>query len=167
MPSYSITTNKSWHATNQDLEETMIKWGVREWETNYPKGARSTSSYQSEEDRTVTLTYKKEGKTVSLSMDRQSRAVDNLRVLYLAVESMRLNEKRGIGDVVKEAYLQLAAPKTDRPAYEILGIMPDSPLMVAEAAYKHKAKTAHPDAGGSAEAMTELNKAIEYFRNKS
>ena len=94
----------------QDLEDQMRMWGITQWETNYPRGARSERWQQEEEDRTVKLTYTKNGKTVTLVMGKQNRAVDNLRVLYLAVEAMRLNERRGISDVIESAYLQLAAP---------------------------------------------------------
>jgi hypothetical protein len=88
----------------------MRMWGVAEWETNYPKGARSEAWSQSEVDRTVKLTYNKNGKTVTLVMGKQTRAVDNLRVLYLAVEAMRLNERRGISDVVASAYYKSQLP---------------------------------------------------------
>ncbi|HYT41116.1 MAG TPA: hypothetical protein VEP90_02105, partial [Methylomirabilota bacterium] len=85
--SYSLTTKKTWHQTTQELEDQMRLWGVKQWETTFPKGARSEALSQKEEDRTVKLTYTKNGKTVTLVMSKQNRAVDNLRVLYLAVEA--------------------------------------------------------------------------------
>src|SRR3954470_2836433 len=85
---YRITTNKTWSETMYDLEDQMRLWGVTDWETNHPRGARSTGrGEQSEADRTVKLTYNKNDKTVTLVMGKQPRAVDNLRVLYLAVEA--------------------------------------------------------------------------------
>lgn len=119
-----------------------------------------------EEDRTIKLTYQKEGKTVTLVMGKQSRAVDNLRVLYLAVEAMRLNERRGISDVLESAYLQLAAPPQAFDPYELLEIRPDTSLEVAEAAYRAKVRNVHPDKGGSAEQMKRFNQAIEEIRRK-
>jgi len=50
--------------------------------------------------------------------------------------------------------------------YEVLGIRPDAPLDVAEAAYRARAKKAHPDAGGRDDEMRELNAAIESIRAK-
>jgi hypothetical protein len=108
--SYTLHTDKSWQATMRELSDTMSKWGIKEWDTNYPKGARLEGMRQTEEDRMVHLTYQKDGRPVNLTMGKQARAVDNLRVLYLAVEAMRLNEKRGLGEVIQEAYLQLAGP---------------------------------------------------------
>src|SRR4051794_828379 len=127
---YSITTKKTWSQTLSELEDQMRMWGVTQWETNYPKGARSEAWEQAEADRTVKLTYSKTGKTVTLVMGKQSRAVDNLRVLYLAVEAMRLNERRGISDVIESAYLQLAAPEVALDPYEVLDIRSGAPLEV-------------------------------------
>lgn len=39
MSSYTVHTDKSWQATMQELNEAMSKWGVKEWDTNYPRGA--------------------------------------------------------------------------------------------------------------------------------
>jgi hypothetical protein len=164
--SYSLKTKKTWHQTMQELEVQMRLWGITQWETNYPKGARSEAWSQKEEDRTVKLTYNKNGKTVTLVMGKQDRAVDNLRVLYLAVEAMRLNERRGISDVIESAYLQLAAPPHEIDPYELLEIRPDASLEVAEAVYKAKVRNVHPDAGGSTEQMKALNRAIEEIRKK-
>src|SRR4051812_17836764 len=162
--SYTIHTDKSWQATMRELSDTMSKWGIKEWDTNYPKGARLEGMRQIEEDRTVHLTYQKDGRPVNLTMGKQARAVDNLRVLYLAVEAMRLNEKRGLGEVIQQAYLQLAAPENAIDPYELLGVRPDADLEVAEAAYKVKARSAHIDAGGSEEQMKKLNEAIGQIR---
>ncbi len=162
---YSLHTDKSWAATMQELGETFEKWGVKEWDTNYPKGARLEGYRQSEEDRTVRLTYQKNGKPVNLTMGKQARAVDNLRVLYLAVEAIRMNEKREIGDVIQSAYLQLAAPVQERSPWEVLGIVEGSSVEVAEAVYRTKVKQVHPDVGGSDQQMKALNKAIEDIRN--
>lgn len=163
MQNYSLTTKKSWHETMQELGDCFDRWGIVEWTTNYPRGARLTAQVQSEPDRTVTLTYVKEGKTINLNMSSQSRAVDNLRALYLSINSMRLNELRGIAEVLESAYMQLAGGNNKNPR-EILGIMHDAPLEVAEASYKARVRSAHPDAGGTQEQMTELNWAIDQIR---
>jgi hypothetical protein len=145
----------------------MRLWGVTEWQTNQPTGARARGWTQSEAARTVKLTYTKNGKTVTLVMGKQERAVDNLRVLYLAVEALRLNERRGISDVIASAYLQLAAPGEQLDPYEVLDIRPGAPLEVVEAAYKAKMRIAHPDSGGSIDEAKRLNTAIERIRKEA
>lgn len=163
--SYKLTTRNTWAQTNSELSETFRKWGVDEWKTNYPRGARLEGWNQSESDRTVELKYKKDGVDVTLTMGNQQRAIDNIRVLYLAVEAMRLNEARGIGDVIRSAYLQLAAPVGERDPFEVLGLLPGTSIEIAEAVYKAMALKFHPDKpGGSVEKFKELNKAIEKLR---
>lgn len=164
MQSYSINTKKSWSATQQDLAIEFERWGVTEWDTNYPRGARLEGYSQSETDRGVTLTYTLRGKQVTLSMNKQPRAVDNIRVLYKVIESLRLNELRGMNEVFEQAYLQLVAPVTEKTPWEVLGIYPGSPIEIAEASYKVKAKELHPDAGGSEADMKQLNQAIQKLR---
>ena len=161
---YSLTTQKEWGETLFDLETTFERWGITEWETNYPRGARKTGSNQTIEERRVIVRYTKNGKELVLAMDKQARAVDNFRVLYLAIEAMRMNEKRGLGEVIESAYLQLAAPPKARDPYEVLEIREGASLAIAEAAYRAKMRTAHPDAGGSAEQVKELTDAIEEIR---
>jgi len=164
MNGYVLRTDKSWQETMWDLEEQMRLWGVDDWATNKPSGSRSTDLNQTEPARAVKLSYTKAGHTVTLVMGTQERAVDNLRVLYLAVEAMRLNERRGISDVIRSAYLQLSAPEADIDPYEVLEIRAGASLEVAEAAYKAKVRAAHPDSGGSVDMMKQLNKAIDDIR---
>lgn len=163
--SYTITTRKSWSATQQDLATEFDRWGISDWETNYPKGARLVGDRQSESERTVTIRYVKNSKTVNLSMGSQSRAIDNLRVLYLAIESMRLNEKRGIGEVLESAYLQLSAPPQEKSPWEVLGVVPGTSTDVAEAVYRQMSLKYHPDKqNGDMTMMKLLNNAIEKIR---
>jgi DnaJ-domain-containing protein 1 len=173
MQDYNLRTNKSWNDTLSELSDTMDKWGIEQWNVIKPRGARLTgfvaaSSYQSLEDRTVTLRYTKNGREVALAMGKQNRAVDNLRVLYLAAEAMRLNEKRGIAEVVQQAYAQLQAPEHPviRDPYELLGVRPDAPLDVIEAAFRARMKAVHPDTGGSDQQAKQLTAAIEQLRRE-
>lgn len=166
--SYIVRTKASWAQTQNELEELFAKWGVEEWTTNYPKGARSVAWSQSIPDRTVTITFVKNGKTVNLSMDKQQRAIDNLRVIYLALEAMRMNEKRGLTEVLQSAYMQLDAPKTKRDPYEVLGTVHGVSLEVAEAVYRTMARKYHPDSipSGDLDKFKELNEAIEEIRKE-
>lgn len=170
MTAYNITTKKTWAQTRDALGETMEKWGVVDWNIIPPEGvdSRQLAQYQyNPSNRAVTVRWvtRKERREMRLSMSEQSRPVDNLRVLYLAIESLRLNEVRGIGRLVQDAYLQLSAPQSERDPYEVLGVRSDTSLEVAEAAYRAMAKMLHPDTEtGDVERMKELNAAIERVR---
>ena len=161
--SYAIRTQKTWNETLAVLAETFRKWGVRDW-TVIPVRIDGRKSWWDQAERKVTVVFTKGTQDQRFSLASQERPVDNLRALYLGLESMRMNETRGIGDVVREMYLQLPAPSKGRDPYEVLGIRSDAPLEVIEASWRALAKRAHPDAGGSDAAMKEINAAWEKIK---
>lgn len=168
MSDYKLRTKSSWAQTMGELEQSLDKWGASEIDVNYPKGARSEKWFQDIEDRRVILRYKKNGAESVLTMDKQSRAVDNLRVLYICIESIRMNERRGFGELMQQAYVQLAAPVHKKDPYEVLGVFQDSSLEVCESVYRTLATRYHPDNAetGSNGLFIELNEAIEEIRRK-
>ena len=161
--SYTLRTDKSIYQTERDLAETFSKWGVsaERYDVSYnvPRQMLERRTL-SREERAVTVRWTPRGKTspVVISMATQATVADNLRVLYLAVEAMRMNEKRGIDpELMRSAYMQLGAP--DSNVWTLLGIPPTADRATIEAAYRDKIKAAHPDAGGSDEAAAALNAA--------
>lgn len=165
--SYKITTDVPWNQTMNALAEEFRKWKIVEWSTNKPKGMR-LEGYREQpiEDREVRLTYYQDDRPVTLTMNTQKRAVDNLRAIFLSIEAMRLLEKRGLTETVRSAYMQLAAPEQKRNPYDVLMILPDSPIEVAEAVFRSLAKKHHPDTGGSMKTFKELNDAINEIRKE-
>lgn len=166
---YKLNTDKTWNETERDFRSTMRKWGVRSWSVHCDLAPRyADKRLQSRQEREVGLLFvhPKTGQEVTLDMASQERAVDNFRVLYLAVEALRMNEERGVAEVVQAAYLQLAPPasigKVD--PYELLGVRSDTPWEDIEAVWRSKAKRAHPDVGGSEAQMTALNEALDTIR---
>lgn len=150
----------SWARTQKDLEECFRRWGVREWSTVPVREPLSV------EGKAVTLRYVQNGQERRFTLATQPRAVDNLRCLYLGVDSIRLNEARGIGDVVREMYQALPSPTLQRDPYEVLGVRSDAELEDIEAVYRSKAKRLHPDKEGDDAAMKELNGAMERIREE-
>lgn len=180
--SYTISTRKNWSETQRELEHEFELWGIKEWETNYPKGARWEGyKWQSDDERMVTLRYVKNGREIKLAYKGQSRAVDNLRALFLTINDMRMTEVRGVSDLVESAYKQLGSGSnhfegslnmvSDNPLenpYEILGLRPDTSLDAAEAVYRTMARKYHPDSGVSAspEMFKRITEAIRFIREK-
>ena len=103
-------------------------------------------------------------KPVELRCSSQDTYRDNLRCVFYAVQAMRMNEKRGIADTMANVYALLAAPTSARDPYEVLGVRPDAPIAIAEAAYRTLAKTTHGDVGGDDEEMKVINDAIARVR---
>lgn len=164
-----------WVACKERLLSTIAKWqGLygsqkpRGVEIHCPVAPAYTRRFKSVDraDRAVGVTFSA-GKHVNrtITIDRFERPVDNLWALAVGLDAIRLNEERGLDDVAVQMYQALPAPRSRDP-YEVLGVRPDAALAIAEAAYREAAKTAHPDRGGSAEQMAELNDAIEKVRNR-
>ncbi len=170
---YNLRTSKTWSDTMKELGDTMDKGRVDRWKVECVKLPRyAAAEIQSLDERTVTLRYTKAGNEVVLSMNKQDRAVDNLRVLYLAVEAMRMNEVRGIGEVLQSAYAQLPPPKPAPAAivlndpYSVLGASRNADLEMIEAMYKVLVKRNHPDAGGDPEQLKRVVAAMETIRKE-
>ena len=161
--SYRLHTDVSWSRTRDDLNETFRKWRVNDWNIIAEiTPARADNWSQTITERTITLRYTHAGgREVRLTMGEQDRAVDNLRVLYLALNAMRLNEARGLADTMQDAYLQLAAPADAIDPYEVLQIRPDADDSMVETAYKARANITHPDKGGTDAAFKEVQDAYE------
>ena len=112
----------------------------------------------------ATIRFELRGQNIVISCASQHTYRDNLRCVAFAIEAMRMNEKRGIADTLRKAYLMLEAPKEQRDPYEILQVRPDASQIVLDAAYKAQANVRHPDKGGTKELMQELNDAHERIR---
>ena len=56
-------------------------------------------------------------------------------------------------------------PEELRAAFDLLHLAYDAPLETAEWLYKAYARQAHPDHGGNAAGMRELNDAIQVIRH--
>lgn len=154
----------SWSRTMADLEATFSRWGVREWDCRPMRELDKRWHYPAD-PATVTVKYVRRGETVELSMAKHPYYHQNLRILYMALEAMRLNELRGLDEVLRDAYLQLAAPQTKRDPWEVLGLRPDADPETVDAVYRSLAKRKHPDAGGSVEAFKELQEAYEAVKH--
>jgi hypothetical protein len=169
--SYSLTTQKTWAETEGEIRDALTKWGCDTYSLSRPgvdadvKQIRASNLYQTPEQAAVRLVANwKSGRKLDLTYNQQARAVDNARVLYLAIDAMRLNEKRGIDKLMREAYLQLSAPEAahvSRDPFDVLGLQRGASADEIEAMYRVKAKKAHPDNGGSNAAMAALNDARE------
>lgn len=159
MPSYRT----GWSDTRIDLAECFLKWGTHrdDWAVERDRKARDRRGFLSAAERLVTVWWVHPGtdKRITLSCDENSTQPDNFRALYLCIEALRMQEVRGVGDMMATAYAQIAAPDTARDPYKVLGVRSGAPPEVIEASYKARAKLAHPDKGGTVEDMAALNAA--------
>lgn len=105
---------------------------------------------------------------VAIPCDRWWSVAQNVQAIALTIESMRAIERHGAKHMVKAMFQGFVALPPPGPApqhwSEVIGIAPDAPLPAVEAAYRLAARQAHPDSGGSHEAMARLNAAIAAAR---
>jgi hypothetical protein len=102
---------------------------------------------------------------VCIPVDRYTTVEANLQAIHHVIEARRTELRHGTLALVRASFAGFRAlpPPADTPAKkpwpEVLGVAPNASREAIEAAYRSKAKQAHPDAGGSGTEMMALNEA--------
>ena len=96
-----------------------------------------------------------------IAVDRFTTPAANLQAIHKIIEARRAETRYGTLHMVRAAFTGfLALPGGGVTDWrKILGLDGNATIAKVEEAYKAKIETAHPDKGGSNEAMTELNAA--------
>jgi hypothetical protein len=100
---------------------------------------------------------------VCIPVDRYAAVEANLQAIHHIIEARRTELRHGGLAIVRATFtgFKLLPPPDWR---RVLGVKGDATLAHVESAYKLKARAAHPDKGGSQEAMAELNRARDAAR---
>ena len=156
----------SWHKALRDMRETFRKWENDEWDVLRTYHGVKTRNLTPEQRRVTVVwqTNDRAARHVEVSCDRWDDPADNLRALWYAVESIRMNEQRGVGDLAAHAYAQLPSPDPHRSALETLelpaSIGPDDIPDAVRDSYRRLAKVHHPDVeGGDADRFKAITAA--------
>jgi len=99
-----------------------------------------------------------------MAIDHYQRVADNLAAIAATLEAMRAIERHGGAAILERAFTgftALPAPGAAREWWEVLGVPRGCTREEAKAAYRRLASQHHPDKGGSADKMAELNAAQE------
>lgn len=120
------------------------------------------------DDRGVAVYFAYRDRPLCFACDRWDRTGDNVQAIRKTIEAIRGIARWGSGDMVErafEGFAALPAPKA-RPPWVVLGIGPYQvhDESAIDAAYREGVKRAHPDRGGSAEALRELTEARDSLR---
>lgn len=120
------------------------------------------------QDVGVAVYFTLRGVPKTMARDAFDRAEENIRSLTLALKALRAIEEHGGSFMMDRAFagfeaLPSPAGVRKRTWREVLNLVGETnPIREqVEHHYKIRAKTAHPDTGGSHEAMAELNRARE------
>jgi hypothetical protein len=118
------------------------------------------------DDQGVAVYFQRKGRPIVMACDRYRDAEGNMRSLTLALEALRQLERHGGGVMMERAYEGFTALPAPKRWWEVLGVPADATPDDIERAYRAKARHAHPDAGGSEAAMSELNRARDEGRKQ-
>ena len=111
------------------------------------------------EDRGVAVYWMDKGEQRVIACDRWERVKDNLRAIEKTIEAMRGIERWGSTDIVNKAFVGFTAlPAPVTGWREVLGDCLSSEDACRR--WRELAFDAHPDRGGSNEAMATLNSAL-------
>lgn len=114
-------------------------------------------------DPGVSVWFVWDGLQVCIPVDRYSSVEANLQAIHHIIEARRVEMRHGTLALVRASFAGFAAlpAPAARSWRGVLGFASFDGLSAAvvEARFKKLAKVSHPDAGGSTEAMAELNRA--------
>ena len=165
----------SLHDSITDLAEELQRLDVEDWRLstdmdhqtrnpNYPY-----ANQPEPEDPGVVVRWRMDGEQYAVACDDYSRVRDNLRTVGLYIREKRKMEQRPV-ETGESEFANARLPPADEddvvvagagtePAHEVLEVDPDAEPEVVKAAFRAKAKTAHPDQGGSRSEWKQVQQA--------
>jgi hypothetical protein len=99
-----------------------------------------------------------EGKPTVLACDKWDRTADNIAAIAKHIDALRGIERWGVGTAA-QAFAGYHALPSPEQWWRALGVGQNATRADIIAAYRSKAREAHPDTGGSDAAMARLNAA--------
>lgn len=112
-------------------------------------------------DTGVSVYFERRGKQMTFACDKWDRVKDNMRSIQRTIEAIRGIERWGASEMMERAFQAFEALPPPKSCWDILGVSPGASREDIRAAYKAKARDAHPDIGGTTAAMAELNRAYD------
>jgi hypothetical protein len=109
-------------------------------------------------DPGAALYFNRDDQRLCLPCDRWDRVEDNIYAIAMHIGAMRGMERWGVG-TVEQAFAGYKALSAGEDWWDVLECRRDASREVVEAQYKARIRAAHPDTGGSNQAMARLNVA--------
>lgn len=123
-----------------------------------PRGDRARPA-----DVGVACYFKLKGRDTVLACDKWLRVEDNIVAIAKHIDALRGQERWGVG-TIEQAFTGYQALPAPEQWWQVLGLAESASLADIDAAYRAKARAAHPDSGGSDAAMARLNAARDQGR---
>lgn len=114
-------------------------------------------------DPGVAVWFTWDGLQVCIAVDRYAKPAENLQAIHHIIEARRTELRHGTLALVRATFTGFKALPAPEGKHwtDILQVTRNSSRDAIESNFKRLAKDRHPDAGGSADAMAELNHARE------
>jgi DnaJ domain len=110
-------------------------------------------------DTGVAVYFLRRKKQMVFACDRWHTVQDNMRAIQKTIDAIRGIERWGASEMMERAFQAFEALPAPSTCWTILGIKPGASEADINAAYRARARGAHPDTGGSEAKMSELNRA--------
>lgn len=120
-------------------------------------------------DAGVAVYFTLKGEARCFACDRWQKVEENIVALAHTIDALRGIERWGGGNMVDQAFAGFAAlpaPSAAKHWSEVIGVQRGADLDDVRTAYRRKAMAAHPDRGGDASVMAELNAAWTEFQKE-
>jgi DnaJ domain len=149
-------------ARDQVLREIKLLGGSSPiLSTNIPlrRDGLPYATFKEPRDQGVAVYFTHNGRQMCFACDRWETIRENMQAVSKTIEALRGIERWGSGSMVEQAFTGFVALPAPKSPHEVLGVRLGATPEEIDAAYRQKAKSAHPDNGGSIEAMQALNEA--------
>jgi len=123
-----------------------------------------TLGHENPSDGGVAVYFVWDGLSVCIAVDRYRKIEENLQAVHMIIEARRTELRHGTLQLVRASFTGLAAlppPTPGRNWWDVLEVTPKATIMQIQDAFRRLATARHPDRGGTATAMAELNRARE------
>lgn len=119
------------------------------------------SDQRQPDDPGVAVYFRLSGKDRVLACDQWNRVAGNIAAVAAHIEALRAIERYGVGSVEQAFAGYAALPPKGGTWRSALGFAPDQAVTrdAIDKAFRERARTSHPDVGGSHEAMAALTAA--------
>ena len=153
--------------TNLNKAMENVKTALRRFGSDSKKPVRNvvvssnvTLGASKPKDPGVAIWFEWDGLEVCIAVDRYATVQDNVQAIYHIIEARRTELRHGGLNIVRATFTGFVAlPSNNEHWSAVLGVREDSSAEDINQAYRRKAQSAHPDHGGSSDAMQRLNAA--------